>query len=1420
MPNFELDFAKSFNSFSNQLLDTNSGGLTISEPPGARARLEVGSDALLSNTRKDFLLKQYVSGLVHPLQAFREKFSERAMKNIKDPAERAWLTEKVREVSRAKEHLRRRSDAKAGYWQRFKERALENVLAPLEGMTRVRGAFVGPNRLIGGKFPLEDIQFRRGLETAKLSENPYISKEAGILTRGVVGAGEMIPDVAAGGVAFVAGGAPALMAYSAMRVAPEAVERSQEMGLSGAAAGVAGLTIGAGVGLLEAAGARDPTGLLKKGLSPLAVAGRKAIIEFAQKTFPAATKKGGTALTKRLKTKVALREAAEYFYRGALEVGEEGSQGAWEESVNVAASLMSENVDPREKWSIPEAFIRDVKESALPIALIGTAGPIVRATGADKAYNFEEVLREHHKKGTVPSRREWSRGGMEKATVEERKSFLPNMVEEFNISEIVDARVSGKDITQEQHDKWNLPPEAGKTPKEWGEYINRSMEEGRQMEDQERVEIQEPPRVTPEAAPVSSEAIQQVEAPEVAPEPEAAPEAPAVPAAQIDADQAADLNNAAGEQFRLEAGLKPLEGQDPRTFDEVLGHVVNNNLQKGALAHAKSIVDQVGRGEIPRLTTDRQHVAMMVKTHDLLNELDENRRQQEKIPKRNATEIYRQSRIQETEIINDLDLITQASQYSGTEVARALNIRRLRKSREDFSAAGVLSRFRLAKGSSLTTSEKGTIADVTKEYSKIEDQTIQIEMEDHYRKERREKLTAKKLIENKKGKGKRIKEAAVSEIDDIKNKIRALGYQVHDVTELTANGLYLVGRLGIAYAKSGIGSIVEIVEKLQADMPELQLTEQDIYQAINTRDPKKQVRERSNTEKRVRDIKTAARILSNIGNMAEGIAPEITKRAPTSEEIKKLQKEFTKARSAFYKTDIEAGKIEKAIDTINHLQDMLGRGEKIVKKEKAEIPSELLNLRQQISELRREMRIGEEVERLDEQIRTGEYAEPKRVVKKQISRQLEKKQIELAQKRQEIRQLIDDAKPWDLKRKAKLVAAELKAIAATADMSFTMRQNLWQVFAHPIRNVKPFIRSLGAFFSENSAQSIANSIRNLPNAELYELSGLTIMDPGSPDAQNRSEVFRGRVIENLKIPFTNIQNPLGVVMSASSRHSVAIGNLVRISAFDFFMENNPNATQLETKAMADYINKSTGLGDIGRATAFLQEVMFSPKFAASRFQTPWTVVKYWQTPRVRNAIATDMVRMTSTGMLILLLAQLAGSEVEYQDLDSPDFGKIRVGDSRYDIFGGFLQPTRLMARLSIAPFTGREELKKFDSWELIGRFASYKAAPVISASFELAYNKTVLGEETTKLETIGRAMRPLIAGDIADAWRLEGAASAAGVAPFAFLGGGAATYRDSWSAAKRRRDNFRSRGEHSEAKRVVREFNMHVKPGGRKLAPR
>jgi hypothetical protein len=259
------------------------------------------------------------------------------------------------------------------------------------------------------------------------------------------------------------------------------------------------------------------------------------------------------------------------------------------------------------------------------------------------------------------------------------------------------------------------------------------------------------------------------------------------------------------------------------------------------------------------------------------------------------------------------------------------------------------------------------------------------------------------------------------------------------------------------------------------------------------------------------------------------------------------------------------------------------------------------------------------------------------------------------------------------------------------------------------------------------------------------------------------------------------------------------------------MANNPNATREEMRMMAWYINVSTGVGDLGRAGAigdWLQVAFFSPKFAVSRFQTPYALFAAHrkQLPRVRNQIAKDLVRTVATGAMVLKLAALAGAEVAGWDPEDPDWGKIRWGNIRIDIWGGFQQPTRMIARLGKIVVGDAPEGDP-EPVGILSRFAAFKLSPAITVPVELATRKTAVGEDVTRTETLMNAAQPLVIRDIREVYEQEGALEAAVVAGLVGLGVGVSVYEDSETTTRRKMRKMQQAGNTAGARRLGDIYN-------------
>jgi hypothetical protein len=165
-------------------------------------------------------------------------------------------------------------------------------------------------------------------------------------------------------------------------------------------------------------------------------------------------------------------------------------------------------------------------------------------------------------------------------------------------------------------------------------------------------------------------------------------------------------------------------------------------------------------------------------------------------------------------------------------------------------------------------------------------------------------------------------------------------------------------------------------------------------------------------------------------------------------------------------------------------------------------------------------------------------------------------------------------------------------------------------------------------------------------------------------------------------------------------------------------------------------------------------------------------------------MAKELVRMVAMGNTVIGAAYLAGAKTTL-DPDDPDWGKIRFGDTRIDIWGGFQQPARVIARTgsAVAKRVGWKDMdrgEQIEPWtDMFWRMISYKFAPNLTISNELLTGKTPVGEKVGPTEVAIRSVAPLFAQDVYDAWKEEGIGSAAATGVLSYVGIGTQTYPDS-----------------------------------------
>lgn len=411
---------------------------------------------------------------------------------------------------------------------------------------------------------------------------------------------------------------------------------------------------------------------------------------------------------------------------------------------------------------------------------------------------------------------------------------------------------------------------------------------------------------------------------------------------------------------------------------------------------------------------------------------------------------------------------------------------------------------------------------------------------------------------------------------------------------------------------------------------------------------------------------------------------------------------------------------------------------------------------------------------LEAQLASGKPRLPQKRVDTTVpGSELEKNQIAIRKARSEIRTLIEEGKPiranlegvgqvYDIGNNM------LRTAKATADISATGRQGFILVSRDLSRGPSgvmglsgKFWKSLKATLNENTFEQIQNRMVNDPRFTDYQRAGGHFSEIGG-GGKLGEEMY----IRNLgsKIPVVRD------VIAGSERHMVSFLNMMRTDAFYKFMDANPNASAAELKGMADLVNVFSGRGNLGKAGAVskvLGRAMFAPRFAVSRIEAPFKPLQYKDIPSVRNEAIKSLASTAALGGSIMALAALAGAEVT-TDTKSSDWGKIKVGNTRFDVWAGMQQPTRLLMQSIMH--------NDFDAVAGTQRFISYKLAPGITTPLELRRERTITGQKTTRKETALKMAVPIAWTDVYEAYQDAGLGRATAVGAASALGIGASTY--------------------------------------------
>jgi len=333
-----------------------------------------------------------------------------------------------------------------------------------------------------------------------------------------------------------------------------------------------------------------------------------------------------------------------------------------------------------------------------------------------------------------------------------------------------------------------------------------------------------------------------------------------------------------------------------------------------------------------------------------------------------------------------------------------------------------------------------------------------------------------------------------------------------------------------------------------------------------------------------------------------------------------------------------------------------------------------------------------------------------------------------------------------------------KSIMSSFDLSFGLRQGAFTAPRYRKQFFDSWTKQFSWFGSEKAFTESMKLVSENPDYNLAIESGVafTEMDSLIGEREERFASQWADVIPGVR---------------ASSRAYTGFANKYRMDLFDTLIKDaeelglKPQTNADLTKKIADFVNNSTGrgsLGDFESSATALNAFFFSPRLMASRVKilTKMFDPRFYtkEDPFIRKEFIKTMLTYLGTGLTILGVAKLMGAEVG-NDVRSSDLGKIKIGNTRIDIWSGFQPYIRMVGQLISGEYVSSttkkvltlgEGYKPLTRLDILMRQVESKEAPTFSLITELLKGQDFEGKPINISKELALRFVPMVIQDLYD----------------------------------------------------------------------
>lgn len=332
-----------------------------------------------------------------------------------------------------------------------------------------------------------------------------------------------------------------------------------------------------------------------------------------------------------------------------------------------------------------------------------------------------------------------------------------------------------------------------------------------------------------------------------------------------------------------------------------------------------------------------------------------------------------------------------------------------------------------------------------------------------------------------------------------------------------------------------------------------------------------------------------------------------------------------------------------------------------------------------------------------------------------------------------------------------------KALQATGDISGVLHQG----------------GVLGARFPKEWAQAFGHQVSYLKSSESYGRAMSAIKHDPAYDlarkakvdltgVQGGEEAFASQLPERIK--------GVGGIVRGSDRAYTGALTELRFGAFTHILQDMHDSgidvSQLgddQLQSLGKFINTASGRGHGNPGGLFekvapaLNRTLFSPRLWKSRLDMLNPAYYAKLDPVARKYALQSASSFAGIAATVLGLASVMGGQVE-TDPRSSDFLKVRFGDTRYDILGGFQQNLVFAARElagstksstsgAVSSLTGGGALSQ-NRLSILTDLIQNKENPIIGAGENLLRGTDNQGNKVNPATTIGSLAIPLSLQDM------------------------------------------------------------------------